>query len=190
MVDLAVRFAWELVDFPEPFSRCGQRSFLFQKPILSVESPTPRSMFTNTIETKGTNAFEKVSDGRGDRRTAGADPPQYSYRSRCIFNARETQRSCSIHGRVEKGSRRDQVMLRANRQVLLDASVSVDVAIHAAANPRRATAVRSPLPAIERRSTGDRRSTVLVASESHGECHAMMEPCRGPPPRPPARTTR
>jgi len=51
--------------------------------------------------------------------------------------------------------------------------------------PRRAFAGGSPATAIERRWTGDRRSTVLVAWESHGECHAIRETTSRPPPRPP-----
>src|SRR6266849_8281808 len=50
---------------------------------------------------------------------------------------------------------------------------------------RRASAGRSPATAIERRSAGDRRSTVRVAWESHAECHAMRETTSRPPPRPP-----
>jgi hypothetical protein len=50
---------------------------------------------------------------------------------------------------------------------------------------RRPFAGGSPATAIERRCTGDRRSTARVAWESQAECHAMMETMSRPPPRPP-----
>ena len=54
-----------------------------------------------------------------------------------------------------------------------------------AVNRRHAVAGGSPATAIERRSAGDRRSTVRVAWESHAESHAAMETTARPPPRPP-----
>lgn len=43
---------------------------------------------------------------------------------------------------------------------------------------------QTPL-AIERRTRGDQRSTVLMASESHERAMRLWRPCRRPPPRPP-----
>ena len=49
----------------------------------------------------------------------------------------------------------------------------------------RTTAVRSPVPAIDRRTRGDRRSTGKMAWESQEEFHVRRETMSRPPPRPP-----